>query len=103
MYQKGDGYKVLACNSNSYGSPNIIYGRGVSPCRSCPTNMVTDTPSVVPGVSTATGHISPLACKTQAGYGYDGVVSTQVRKFIQYVGVYSPSPVGSNVIATMLE
>lgn len=82
MYRKGNGFNVVACDENNYGADAEIYGLGVVPCRPCPTNMVTlaltDEASAGVVNSDKTGFIKPEACLTQAGYGYDGVVSTQV-------------------------
>lgn len=89
MFQIAQGIRVAACLVNSYGSPNVTFGRGRSlnpralppistlrPCRPCPTNMV--TPANITAASAViknaddTGYTSPLACMTQPGFGmYD--------------------------------
>lgn len=81
MYQTPSGFRALACAVNSYGSADFAYGVGVSPCRQCPTNMVTGPlASANPSVKNndGDGFTSALACQTRPGYGWDGRVSTEV-------------------------
>lgn len=84
-------FRALNCDNDSYGVSNTTYGLSSSPCRHCPSGMVTNIslPNsnaywVVDG--SAQGFTSPMACVTQAGYGYNGRVASRCP-----VGTYNPA------------
>lgn len=83
------------CDEDSYGGANITYGLAANPCRECPIGLVAQTmyptsaahytmdTSVTPNRGGFTG---PRACVTQAGFGYNGKVSTRCP-----VGTWNPA------------
>ena len=69
------------CDANSYGLKSVLYGRVVMPCRDCPAGMVTSKDAAtfpnsashfVDNGDGTGGFTDPLACVTQAGWGYSG-------------------------------
>lgn len=74
VYQTGsDTFRVTDCKPDRYGVSDTTYGVSVNPCRDCPANMVTGaTPP-----DSAVGFFNITQCKTQAGWGYNGRVSTK--------------------------
>jgi hypothetical protein len=71
------------CDSNSYGVSDLTYGLAAHPCRDCPAGMQTSislpnsAAYFVSHGGGVQGFTSPMACVTQAGYGYDGRVANR--------------------------
>lgn len=80
-------YRAVNCDSGrNYGASNTTYGLAASPCRDCPANMITPTSGdFYVKVDGEGGSTSPLACKTEAGFGYNGRAAVACPK-----GTYSP-------------
>lgn len=75
-------YRGVNCDTNNYGVANTTYGLAAFPCRDCPSGMQTSTDLTNSNryyVSDAgkQGFTSPMACVTQAGYGYNGRLATK--------------------------
>jgi len=82
------------CDFNNYGAPNITYGLSAFPCRDCSVGMVANTVyagsaayfRVDNNTSPARGgFVSPMACVTQPGFGYNGRTASKCP-----VGTYNP-------------
>lgn len=92
-------YSAANCDDGaSYGLPSLMYGLQPSPCRPCPAGMVTSR--LLPnsarfwasdgGSPPRQGFTDPLACVTQAGWGYDGIKSSPCRAgYWNAAGTYS--------------
>lgn len=76
-------YTAVNCDSDSYGVTETTYGLAAHPCRSCPAGMQTSTSLPNSAACYAShgngtqGFTSPLACVTNAGYGYNGRAATK--------------------------
>ncbi|WIA23750.1 hypothetical protein OEZ85_000428 [Tetradesmus obliquus] len=63
-------YRKVLCNGRNYGVAAKSYGVRQQPCTDCPLGMVTDS---LYKNSINGGFFDPRACKTPAGFGFDGV------------------------------
>ncbi|WIA44263.1 hypothetical protein OEZ86_010566 [Tetradesmus obliquus] len=66
-------YRKVTCNGRNYGAASKAYGLRQSPCTDCPLGMVTDSNDAAYKNTANNAFTDPRACKTPAGFGFDGV------------------------------
>ena len=71
-------FRGVDCATNNYGEAKQTFGLAAFPCRDCPAGMQTSVSLTNSSRYKATqGFTSPMACVTQAGFGYNGRVANK--------------------------
>lgn len=84
---KQSGLHISALAPAAAGVASVTYGLAANPCKPCPSGL-TITSSSATGLtdSTSGGITDAAACVTQAGWGWDGRISTECPKGSWAVG-----------------